>query len=218
VDLQTGEITEETSRARPKIGRDLLAWLVVVFLLGIAAGALIVTFGKRSNPSPIIISTRSPEPTTAPAGSPAPMKIYVSGEVADPAVYELPAGAIIEDLINAAGGFTESAESDIVNLAYSLSDGNHIHVPSKEEEITLPVVSGGSGSAGVISAGPVNINQASLQDLESLPGIGPSLAQAVVDFRNLNGVFEEIVDRSVSDTSAYLYPMAFIWPATTSVC
>jgi competence protein ComEA len=192
VDVETGEITEETSKARPKIGRELLAWLVVVFLLGIAAGALIVTFGKRSNPPSIIISTRSPEPTPMPAGSPAPMKIYVSGEVVEPAVYELPAGAIIEDLIFAAGGFTESAEHDVVNLAYSLSDGMHIHVPSKEEEIMLPVVSGGSGSAGVTSAGSVNINQAALQDLESLPGIGPSLAQAVLDYRDLNGVFEEI--------------------------
>jgi len=174
------------------MGREQLAWLVVVFLLGIAAGALIVTFSRRSNPSSIMIATRPPIPSPAPTGPPAPVKVFISGEVANPAVYELPAGAIIEDLIDSAGGFTETAEDDVVNLAFSLSDGMHIHVPSRDEEISIPVVSGGSGSIGLSSDGTVNINQASLQDLETLPGIGPSLAQAILDYRDLNGVFREI--------------------------
>ncbi|MGB3712947.1 MAG: hypothetical protein WA996_00800, partial [Candidatus Promineifilaceae bacterium] len=77
-----------------RVSREQIAWLVVVFLLGVAAGALIVSLSGRSSSSPIIISSPVPPPTLEPTPLPAPIKVFVSGEVLNPAVYELPAGAI----------------------------------------------------------------------------------------------------------------------------
>jgi competence protein ComEA len=167
---------------------------VVTFLFGVAAGALIVSLSGRSSPSPIIISTALPPSTSEPTTTPAPIKVFVSGEVANPAVYELPAGAIIQDLVRSAGGFTESAVQDVVNQALTLSDGMHIHVPGQEQDISIPVVSGGAGAGGLSGDGAININLATLQDLETLPGIGPSLAQAIIDHRELIGSFNRIED------------------------
>lgn len=179
---------------RTRFNREHLTWLAVVFLIGLAAGALLVTLSGRSSPSPILITTRPPMEAAQPTGTPAPIKVFVSGEVLKPAVYELPAGAIIQDLVRTAGGFTSSAEQDVVNLALTLSDGMHVHVPGMEEDISVPVVSGGSGTGGPSGNGLVNINQASLQELETLPGIGPSLAQAIIDHRELIGSFNRIED------------------------
>jgi competence protein ComEA len=193
-EAEAPDSSELERKTRPRISREQFAWLVVVFLLGLAAGALIVSLSGRSSSSPIIISTAVPPSTLEPTPLPGPIKVFVSGEVLNPAVYELPAGAIIQDLVRSAGGFTELAGQDVVNLALTLSDGMHIHVPGQEEEISIPVVSGGAGTGGLSDDGTVNINMATLQDLETLPGIGPSLAQAIIDYRELNGAFTQLED------------------------
>jgi competence protein ComEA len=182
----------DLSRKEARIRWVQITWLLAAFLFGVGAGALIVSLSGRSSSSPIIISTALPAVTSEPTALPGPIKVFVSGEVADPAVYELPASGIIQDLIRSAGGFTERADENVVNLALGLSDGMHVHVPSMDEEQAIPVVSGGSGTGGLGDDGIVNINQAVLQDLETLPGIGPSLAQAIIDHRELIGIFNQI--------------------------
>lgn len=194
VESEPPELADPTKPERTRINREQLTWLAVVFLIGVVAGALLVTLSGRSSPTPIIIATREPLATPLPTGTPAPIKVYISGEVVNPAVYELLAGAIIQDLVRSAGGFTESAEQEVVNLALTLSDGMHVHVPGLEEDISIPVVSGGTGTGGLSGNRVVNINQASLQDLETLPGIGPSIAQAIVDHRELIGSFNRVDD------------------------
>ncbi len=122
------------------------------------------------------------------------------------AVYELAPGSIVDEAIAAAGGFTADANVSVVNLAQSLRDGAHIYVPARDEAIADPVQvvnnpcdfenERGAGSP----AGPtglVNINTASLEQLDTLPGVGPSTAQKIVNHRDEIGPFsaiEEIMD------------------------
>jgi competence protein ComEA len=96
------------------------------------------------------------------------------------------------DAINAAGGFSEEANRDIVNLALPLSDGMHVHVSDNSEEASLPPVSGGVVPSSDSPGTPININTASLGELDILPGIGPSIAQNIIDYRQENGPFTAI--------------------------
>jgi competence protein ComEA len=120
------------------------------------------------------------------------MRVYISGEVAHPDVYELPSGAILLDAVNAAGGFSVEANRDVVNLALPLSDGMHVHVPGNSEEAALPAVSGEVVPGIETISTIININTASLEELDLLPGIGPSIAQKIVDYRLENGPFASI--------------------------
>jgi len=99
-------------------------------------------------------------------------------------VYELPAGSIVKDAIEAAGGATSEADLDRINLALSLADGQHIYVPRLGEDnppVSPPTEP--SNASGVTAEGKININIASQSELETLPGIGPSKAQGIIENR-----------------------------------
>lgn len=105
---------------------------------------------------------------------------FACGEVSEPGVYEVKAGSRINDLIVAAGGFTEDACRDYVNLAEPLYDGEKVRIPSlKEVEEGLPLSDESSGI--------VNINTAGIDELMTLPGIGESKAGAIIKYRNEHG-------------------------------
>ena len=103
--------------------------------------------------------------------------VYVSGAIATPGVYTLPAGSRVDAAIRAAGGFIPGAETELINLAEPLEDGKQIDVP-------------GVISTNHINAGRVNINTASVSELDALPGVGPTTAQAIVDYRIQYGSFQ----------------------------
>lgn len=112
--------------------------------------------------------------------------VHVSGCVANPGLYELEEGSRLASAIEAAGGFTEDAACDSVNLARRLEDGEMV--------VVLPM-SAGSGANEEIpeaktASSLVNINTASAEELEQLPGIGPSTAQKIVSDRMANGSFK----------------------------
>jgi competence protein ComEA len=109
------------------------------------------------------------------------LTVFVSGAVTSPGVYTLPAGSRVDAAIQAAGGFIPGAEKDQINLASLLVDGQQIDVP-------------GVISTNHINAGRVNINTASVLELDALPGIGPTTAQAIVDYRNQHGSFQFVQD------------------------
>ena len=116
--------------------------------------------------------------------------VHVSGCVANPGLYELEEGSRLASAIEAAGGFTEDAACDSVNLARRLEDGEMVVVSS---------VSAGSGANEEIpeaktASSLVNINTASAEELEQLPGIGPSTAQKIVSDRMANGSFKSLDD------------------------
>jgi competence protein ComEA len=121
-----------------------------------------------------------------PLPSPMPLRVHVAGAVLRPGLVVLDPGAIVADAVDAAGGALPAADLDSLNLAAPVEDGQRILVP-------LPGTSVPTGeNPGPTSAGALDLNQASVAELEALPGIGPSLASAIVQYREQNGPFQSV--------------------------
>jgi competence protein ComEA len=157
-----------------------------LFLLLVTAGGMIYVRRPVSQPMEIV------EPSPTPVPSPVQLAVYVTGAVVKPGVYYLAEESRVEDALEAAGGPTTDADLDRVNLARRVQDEEQIYFPAVGEEDLPPTASTG-GSQG----GTININTASVSELEELSGIGPKLAQCIVDYRESNGPFvtiEEIME------------------------
>ncbi|MEG0026936.1 MAG: ComEA family DNA-binding protein [Raoultibacter sp.] len=122
--------------------------------------------------------------------------VHVGGAVAVSGVYELPEGSRVQAAIDAAGGFAEGAVGDGLNRARILNDGEQIIVPVQPslEANASSLAGGGVGFEGEISATKININSASLEELDSLDGIGVSTAQRIIADREAQGPFRTIED------------------------
>jgi len=142
--------------------------------------------------------------------------VYVSGAVKAPGVYTLAAGSRVDDAVRAAGGLTERAESAGTNLAAQLSDGEHVHVAATGESAPSGALGPSSGSdaaggkkgAGASGKGAgkkaaagqkagaakVNVNTAGAEELQTLPGVGPATAKAIIAWREENGRFRSVDD------------------------
>ncbi len=116
------------------------------------------------------------------------IKIHITGEVNNQGVIELKAGDRIIDAIEKAGGLTDLADTSKVNLAYSLSDGEKIYIPSINDEEGINFIETENKNS------KININTATLEELDSLSGIGESIAQSIIDYREENGKFQTIED------------------------
>lgn len=132
------------------------------------------------------------------------MIIHISGEVKNPGIVTLEVGSRIMDAIKKAGGATREADLAQVNLAYELQDGQKVYIPNKKEKVT-EYITESSGNNVIVDGknisnnnegndSKVNINTANLDELDSLPGIGPALAQRIIDYREQNGNFQSIED------------------------
>lgn len=124
------------------------------------------------------------------------IKVYITGEVKNQGVIELEEGDRIADAIEKAGGQTEQASLKNVNLAYQLEDGQKIYIPNINDTETEIIDDGASGVVddATIKQTVVNINKADEKELQSLNGIGESLATSIVQYRKENGKFETIED------------------------
>ena len=163
------------------------SWLVVGILIGLLSAGVILLTSSPPRGTEIILQ---------PLPEPPAMQIHVSGAVQRPGVYLLPQDSRVRDAIEAAGGFSETAITDGINLAAFLADGN---------QILVPLLSPGANSLDVIISPPdsyqtdlqlaipmVNINTASQTELETLPNIGPVTAQKIIAFREEFGEFSRI--------------------------
>jgi len=126
-----------------------------------------------------------------PPPTPAPIAVHVTGAVLQPDVYSLPAGSRVSDAIEAAGGLSEDANPDILNLATILEDGQRIFVP------TVPPDPPPTQPRGALPTPPdsnqlISINTGTQLELETLPGIGPVTAQKIIAYRETNGLFDAI--------------------------
>ncbi len=143
----------------------------------------------------------------ATVATPQTITVHVAGAVNNPGVYRLRYGSRINDAVVAAGGATTTANLDVINLATVLNEGEQIYVPKRGEKphtITgRPQVGGGAtggasnGGAGGVNGGAlstININLASVVELEQLPGVGPATAKAIVAYREKNGAFQRVED------------------------
>ncbi len=132
---------------------------------------------------------------SAPAPSPSTIVVAVTGRVRHPGLVTVPVGARVADAIAAAGGALPGTDLAFVNLARRISDGELIVIgvaPSPGE--VVDPTGGGSPAAGGAESGPVDLNTAGLAQLETLPGIGPSLAQRILDYRTQHGDFHSVTD------------------------
>lgn len=115
--------------------------------------------------------------------------VYVCGSVKTPSNVTLPADARVEDAVKLAGGVSENADLNAINMAQKLNDADKIYVPKKGE-----IVEGGSIALSTTSkaGGKVNINKATAAELDRLPGIGPSTADKIIEYRASKGGFKSI--------------------------
>ncbi|MGI6216078.1 MAG: helix-hairpin-helix domain-containing protein [Coriobacteriales bacterium] len=138
--------------------------------------------------------------TDAVASEQTTVMVHVAGAVGKPGVYELEEGSRVNDAVELAGGLSDDASSSSINLARVLVDGEQIYVPTKEEvesgSVAGATASGSTGDAAQGSSSQaqslVNINTATAEQLEELPGIGPATAQAIIEYREQSGGFTSI--------------------------
>jgi competence protein ComEA len=134
--------------------------------------------------------------TLTPAALPTPtasltIVVHVVGAVVEPGVYELPVGARGDDAVRAAGGLTSQADLRSVNLALQLVDGEQLVISRKGEALSP---AGSRSPSGVSAPRLVNINRASVAELDQLPGVGPSTARAIVEHRERYGPYATVDD------------------------
>lgn len=187
-----------------KVDTNKVMWLAVGFFVGVAVGIVAMVLRSQTRPAAIVINPPEPLATPEPTAEPTEVTVFVSGEVLNPAVYTLPFDARVEVAIEAAGGFSEQADVNQVNLAQPLAEGMQIYVPVLGELDSPPaVVEAVEETTAVrtveldldLSDGElVNINTATVEELDVLPGIGPSTAQKIIDHRDANGPFGSIED------------------------
>ncbi len=166
--------------------RSLVAGIGV---LGLVLGAL--WWLTRQAPPPVestlpLVEVTAPVATTTTVG---PVFVHVAGAVLAPGVHELPPGSRVIDAVQASGGLASDAEAGAVNLAAELVDGSQVYVP-RVGEVPPPTASADSG--GTDDSGPVDLNPADASRLETLPGVGPATAAAIIDHRERNGPFTSV--------------------------
>ena len=180
------------------INRDHIIGVIVGVLLGITGSFGGLSLTNQVRPAPIVIVPPEPTPPPEVTATPSMIRVFVNGAVQQTAVYELPPHSLVQQAIEAAGGFHEEANTAVINLAQPLSDGAQVYVPTQGEDVPAPVTSNRSSSTSLINettisgSDLININTASKAELETLPGIGPSTAQNILDHRDSNGTFQTI--------------------------
>jgi competence protein ComEA len=176
--------------------------IIFIGLLLTALAGAVVFYVRRPAQGTVEILPVEPTATATPSPSPTPamVRVYVTGAVVNSDVYFLPQGSIIKDAILAAGGFTQDANPERINQALELKDQQQIHVPRQGEENPPPSVQDGpanDSNTGDSSPAPatgerININTATPDQLDTLPGIGPAIAQRIIDYREKIGGFKRI--------------------------
>lgn len=189
-----------------------------LFVLGTLAGLLLAAagmfwmsgIGGRNQTTPIVaeasMSLSIPAMSSSAAGSTAPsvaselyataepdeeqLVIYVVGAVQKPGIYRLDAGSRLADAVESAGGFSADADQEAVNLAMPLKDGLRYKLPRQGESLEASEAAAALEPAD----GKININTADATALQQLPGIGPSRAAAIIDYRTRKGPFAKIED------------------------
>lgn len=167
-------------RPRRRVGVGA-AVVIVVLALGATVGVGLVR--AASVPVQTVATSAGPRPAAA-----AIVLVHVAGAVVSPGIYRLRGGDRVVDAIAAAGGFAAQAARDAVNLARPLTDGEQLSVPSRE----AAAPPGGAGAA--TSQARIDLNTATVAELDTLPRIGPALAQRIVDWRTANGRFTSVDD------------------------
>jgi len=180
---------------RPDLTPQRLGGAVVLALAALVGGWLLLRPPAPASTESLLPlagassngASSSAPPTSTTASS---VVAQAAGAVVHPGVYEVPAGARVTDLIDAAGGPAADADVDRLNLAALVTDGERVYVPRVGE--AMPALDAGTGASA--DAGPLDLNTATLEQLDALPGIGPATAKAILDERQKRGGFRSVDD------------------------
>ena len=186
---------ETSDPSTMEMQQHLRGYLVVAHLVAVAVGATALIV-NRPRPEPIVIVEPTVQPTLSPTAR--PIQVHVVGAVRNSGIYSLPPESRLSDAVGAAGGMTQRADPERINLADFLRDGQQVYVPTIDTPVPpspTPLASVGGIGVGQRGAGViVNINTASVTELETLPGIGPVLAQRIVAYREAQGPFQDAAE------------------------
>ena len=159
-------------------------------LLGALAVALALLLANRVLRDAGTASFAEPSRASAGAAQVAPVQarlvVHVVGAVRRPGLYRLPQGSRIADAVQRAAGATHSADLSLINLAAPLADGMQVVVPARAR------AAAGEDASADGAAGPIHLNTATLEELDTLPGVGPVTAQKILDYRQQHGAFASI--------------------------
>ena len=162
-------------------------------LLAVGCLAVLLFIGSKLLARPQATTALAP-PAAPPAETAAATAVMVDvvGAVRRPGLYRLEQGARIADAVSRAGGATGKADLALINLAAPLADGEQVVVPKRGAAALGAPTAAGSSSGGAPSGGPVHLSTATLEQLDSLPGIGPVTAQKILDYRQKHGAFTSV--------------------------
>ncbi len=173
-------------------GESVNKRLVLLVALGVSAVVAILVSLNSAKPVPVAnLISSEPMPVVLPD-----CYVHIVGEVQKPGIYDLPSDSRVFEVIFAAGGFTDKADQGSINLARAIGDGEQIVVLAKGQ--VTPVTAQGKNA--------ISLNSATQSQLEELPGVGPTLAARIIDWRLANGGFKKIEDlRNVSGIGNKLF-------------
>jgi competence protein ComEA len=172
-------------RYRPYLAMSFLFLIVLL-------GTIFVL--RRPEPVAMTIITPTPRPTPTLAM----VLVDVRGAVAKPGVYSLPSGSRVQDALALAGDVSNGAETRGINLARKLNDGEQLYIPTASEATAAPLATTSKGDKAPTPTktplGKINLNTATIEQLDVLPGIGPAIAERIVEYRTQNGGFKQVED------------------------
>lgn len=177
-------------------------------LIYAACAVLVVVVGWRvlardgaaaSSSSAPLAAASSGAPSSGVSVSPAASSsrravVHVVGAVREPGVYRVASGTRVEDAIERAGGATGRADLSAINLAAKVADGQQVVVPRRGAAAVATAAGAGATGATAASSGPISLNTATAEQLDTLDGVGPSTAQKILDYRTAHGGFASIDD------------------------
>jgi competence protein ComEA len=171
----------------------LAGWMLAAIVAVVLGVRLIGSGDERPPPVKVDRSAASSAGLAPAAAQGGPdLLVQVAGQVKRPGVYRLPSGTRVNDAVARAGGLTRRADPAGVNLVARVQDGQQVVVPRRGAAGASAAVAGSNGAPGGPSAGPVSLSSATVAQLDTLDGIGPTLAQRIVDYRQAHGGFSSV--------------------------
>jgi competence protein ComEA len=172
----------------PEIPRtQLVAYAALAVVIGLLGARYVRSAGGQAPAAAAVAAPRASTVSFAPG--PRSSVVHVAGAVRRPGVYELPAGARVQDAVRRAGGPRRRADLDAVNLAARVADGQQVVVP-----VRIAAAAAAPAAAGEAPAAPVSLGSATLEQLQTLDGVGPATAQKIVAYRTEHGGFGSVDD------------------------
>jgi len=177
----------------PEISRTQMAAYAVIALVVVVLGVRYMQSRPGAGGEAAAAGTRAPAVRVTRAGG-GRVLVHVAGAVRHPGVYRLADGARVEAAVRRAGGPASGADVDAINLAGKLADGQQVVVPRRAPAAPPPTAPAAGAAGGGAAAGPISLNSATLEQLDTLDGVGPATAQKILDWRTEHGGFSSVDD------------------------